>query len=191
MADTPALIIIDMQKDFFRSEELSVQKERLVSSINRLVDSFSEKEFPIFWIWQEFKPDLTDAFIAMKKSGRRITIEGTEGVELLDELHVHSTHYQVTKKRYSGFYQTTLETLLAEVAPSHVYFAGINSHACVRTTLVDAFQRDYECTLVSDATASYDREHHEVSLGYFERAGIAAVHTSNEVIKNVSDSCSE
>ena len=173
MQSIPALIIIDMQKDFFESKELAVQKTGLVTSINQLTDHFAKMNWPIIWVTQEFKEDLSDAFLAMKKFGRKITIEGTKGRSLLDELSVRDTDIHITKKRYSGFFQTDLDERLKSFDIKELYVCGINSHACVRTTVVDAYQKDYEVTVVSDGVASYDYEHHRVSMAYFERAGIA------------------
>jgi maleamate amidohydrolase len=48
----------------------------------------------------------------------------------------------IIKKRYSGFYGTTLDETLARLAPDAIILAGINTHACIRTTAVDAYQRD-------------------------------------------------
>jgi isochorismate hydrolase len=59
-----------------------------------------------------------------------------------------------------------LDQLLAAWQPQRIILAGVNTHACVRTTAIDAYQRDYEVVLAEDCIASYDQEHHEVSLRY-------------------------
>jgi maleamate amidohydrolase len=46
--------------------------------------------------------------------------------------------------------------------------AGVNTHACVRTTAIDAYQRDYDVVIIRDCVASYDPEHHDVSLRYMD-----------------------
>jgi len=48
--------------------------------------------------------------------------------------------------------------------------AGINTHACIRTTVVDAYQRDYEVILATDCIASYDEAHHELTKQYLDVA---------------------
>jgi isochorismate hydrolase len=45
---------------------------------------------------------------------------------------------------------------------------GVNTHACARTTAIDAYQHDYPVYVISDCVGSYDQEHHEVSLRYID-----------------------
>ena len=58
--------------------------------------------------------------------------------------------------------------------------AGINTHACIRMTAIDAYQRDWQVVLAADCIDSYDREHHEISLRYM-RGKIAAVMSNDEI----------
>ena len=44
----------------------------------------------------------------------------------------------------------------------------MNTHACVRTTAIDAYQRDLEVIIVREAVGSYDKEHAAVSLRYLD-----------------------
>jgi len=46
--------------------------------------------------------------------------------------------------------------------------AGIKTHACVRTTAIDAYQRDWPLILASECVDSYEREHHHVTLEYMK-----------------------
>jgi nicotinamidase-related amidase len=45
------------------------------------------------------------------------------------------------------------------VARFHSRIAGINTHECVWTTAVDAYQRDFDVVLARDCIGSYDAEH--------------------------------
>ena len=163
-----ALIIIDMVNDFFREGPLALRRADLVSSINELVQSFREHNQPVIWVRQEFAPDLSDAFLEMKKQGIRITIAGTEGCQLLPELRFLPTDPVIVKKRYSAFFRTGLDEVLASVQPDLLVVAGINTHACVRTTILDAYQRDYEVVVAFDCVASYDQQHHDITMKYLD-----------------------
>ena len=50
----------------------------------------------------------------------------------------------IVKKRYSAFSKTDLEDVLQRLMPDELVLAGINTHACVRTTAIDAYQRDWK-----------------------------------------------
>ena len=164
-----AFLVIDMLNDFFLKEPLSSRRSGLVSAINDVVRIFRKNGQPIIWVRQEFKPDLSDAFLAMRKEDTRITIAGTEGAQILPELDVERADCVIVKHRYSAFFRTTLDDVLSTMKPDVLVVGGVNTHACVRATVIDAYQRDYEIAVASECTASYDDEHHDVTRRYLER----------------------
>ena len=180
------LLIIDMLNDFFQQHShLGEQRSSLALSINTLVRAFRAHAQPVIWIRQEFAPDLSDAFSEMRKYHISATIAGTEGCKLLPELDYHPTDTTIVKKRYSAFFGTELDALLKTLRPELLVIAGINTHACVRTTVIDAYQRDYEVILATDCIASYDEAHHEMSKHYLERA-IAQLLPNTEILKKLA-----
>jgi nicotinamidase-related amidase len=177
--EKPVLIVIDMLRDFLRSWERD-RKEILVQSINELVGVMRSFSLPVLWVRQEFEPDLQDAFPEMRAKEIRITIKGTPGCEILSELAVAPSDIVIVKKRYSAFFGTTLDETLARLEPDAIILAGINTHACIRTTAIDAYQRDWSVILAADCIDSYDREHHEISVKYMKDK-IAAVMSNEEI----------
>jgi nicotinamidase-related amidase len=57
-----------------------------------------------------------------------------------------------------------LDNVLDQLQPDSIILAGINTDACIRMTAIDAYQRDWAVILASDCIASYDREHHDITL---------------------------
>jgi maleamate amidohydrolase len=178
--ERPALLVIDMLNDFLADWD-PARKENLIPSINELVGTIRGLGHSVIWIRQEFEPDLSDAFLEMKVKGIRATIKGTPGSQIISELHVAATDVVIVKKRYSAFFGTTLDAALQRINPDAIILAGINTHACIRTTAVDAYQRDWAVILASDCIDSYDREHHEISMRYMKDK--LAVVMSNEEIR--------
>ena len=84
------------------------------------------------------------------------------------------------KKRYSAFFGTELEAILGRLQPDGLVLAGINTHACIRTTAIDAYQRDWPVVLAADCIDSYDREHHDLTLRYMKDK-LAALMTNREI----------
>jgi nicotinamidase-related amidase len=178
-----ALIVIDLLNDYFRLHSLlASQRDQLVASVNRLATSFRQAGQPIIWVRQEFAPDLSDAFLRARRENHRVTIAGTDGCELLSELQRHASDKVLVKNRYSAFFGTELDETLESLRPVILVLAGINTHACVRTTAIDAYQRDYDVIIASDCVASYDAEHHEVTKRYLD-AGIARFVPGDEIAK--------
>ncbi len=135
---------------------------------------------PIIWVRQEFEPDLRDAFPEMRSKGIPITIKGTDGCQIVSELTIAQSDHVLIKKRYSAFFKTDLDQTLDSLKPDVLVLAGINTHACVRMTAIDAHQRDWKVILASDRVDSYDRQHHDVSLKYMKDK-IASVMTTEEL----------
>jgi nicotinamidase-related amidase len=176
----PVLVVIDMLHDFLDSWE-AVRRQKLVSSINELVVGMRNLGHPVVWVRQEFEPDLRDAFREMKTKGIRITIKGTEGCQIVRELAVAPSDVVIVKKRYSAFYGTNLDETLAQLRPDAIILAGINTHACIRATAIDAYQRDWNVILALDCVDSYDQEHHEVSVRYMKDK-IATAMTNPDIL---------
>jgi len=169
MKTTFVLIVIDMQVDFFeRVPALAAQRSSLVAAINALVADFRRASLPVVWVRQEFAGDLSDAFLDMRRHNTAITIAGTTGCQILPDLEQRANDYVIVKKRYSAFFKTGLEDVLAPFSPATLVLAGINTHACIRTTAIDAYQRDYEVILAGECVGSGDRAHHEMTLNYLD-----------------------
>ena len=175
----PVLIVIDMLNDFLE-KWAPARRQELVRSINELVGLMRQLGRPIIWVRQEFEPDLQDAFPEMRDKRIRITIKGTAGCEIALDLATAPSDPVVVKKRYSAFFGTELERMLERLSPDVLILAGINTHACVRMTAIDAYQRDWRVVLAADCVDSYDREHHDISMKYMKDK-IATVMTNQEL----------
>src|ERR1700704_1845824 len=112
----PVLIVIDMLNDFLDKWE-PAPKQRLIRSINDLVNVMRHCGHPVIWVRQEFEPDLRDAFPEMKTKRIRITIKGTAGCQIASDLAIAPSDPVVIKKRYSAFYGTDLDQMLQQLRP--------------------------------------------------------------------------
>lgn len=175
----PVLIVIDMLNDFLEKWE-PFERDGLIRAINELVQIMRKTSRPVIWVRQEFEPDLSDAFREMRDKGMRVVIKGTAGSQIDSRLDVDPSDTVVVKKRYSAFFGTHLDEILDRLQPDGLVLAGINTHACIRTTAIDAYQRDWPLILAADCIDSYDREHHDVTLKYMKDR-IAAVKTNREI----------
>jgi nicotinamidase-related amidase len=171
---TVATIFVDLQVDFFSHERLRRNRQLLASNTNTLVASARRYGSPVIWVKQIHATDLRDASLEVKRGGHRIVIDGTDGAGLLPELHFLQSDSVLVKKRYSAFFRTDLDAILDRLACRTIIVAGVNTHACVRATVVDAYQRDYDVWIARDCIDSYDEEHHAVTMKYMDgKLGIA------------------
>ncbi len=164
-----AILIIDMQKDFFEGHErLEKHQVDLIKNCNELNTFGRKHKMPIIWVRQTMKDDLSDAPLYNKKNNKKAVIEGTTGAELLDGLEKKDDDHEIIKKRFSSFFDTHLDELLKSLDIEQLIIAGINTMTCVRTTAIDAYMRDYSVILASDCADGYDIEQHESSLKYLQ-----------------------
>jgi nicotinamidase-related amidase len=163
----PMLLVIDMLVDFL-DRWPPAERATLVAAIGALADAFRAAGHPVVWVRQEFAPDLADAFLEMRRDNIRITIAGTPGSRIIPELAPGPDDLHVVKKRYSAFFGTPLDEIVREKSVDTLVLAGVNTHACVRMTAIDAYQRDLAVIIARDAVGSRDREHAAVSLRYMD-----------------------
>lgn len=169
-----ALLVIDMQHEFLDRWDSS-RVDPLVARTNALVAAFRHAAFPVIWVREEHVPDMSDASLAVRDNGFVLAAKGTRGAELHKDLDVRPNDTVVVKTRYSAFFGTDLDALLKELGPLTLVIAGVNIHACVRMTAIDAYQRDFRIILATDCMDSNDPEHGRVSLAYMTgRIGRAA-----------------
>lgn len=176
----PVLLIIDMLNSFLEQWDRDARAS-LIDSTNALVRHFRAQGWPVVWVRQDFEPDLSDAFLEMRDNNIVQNIEGTKEAEIAEGLVVAEGDTIIVKKRYSAFFGTNLDEILADLNASELVLAGINSHACIRMAAIDAYQRDYRVVLAREAISSYDEEHERVTLRYLG-GKIARIMTVNEIV---------
>jgi ureidoacrylate peracid hydrolase len=78
--------------------------------------------------------------------------KGTWDYELVDELKPLEGDIIIPKTRYSGFYNTNLDSMLRSRGIRNLVFTGIATNVCVESTLRDGFFLEYFGVVLADAT---------------------------------------
>ena len=96
----------------------------------------------------------------------RILIRDTWNTEIVPELAPAADDIVIYKHRYSGFFETDLDSVLKGRSIKSLIFTGCTTSICVESTLRDAMFRDYTCLLLADCTAEPGLAgiNHEASL---------------------------
>lgn len=108
------------------------------------------------------------------KSDFRATIAhcerpGVRGREIVELLKPEEDDYFVLKPKHSGFFSTTLETLLSYLGSKTLILTGIAGNFCVLFTANDAYMRDYHLIVPRDCTVSNTRAENEAALALMRR----------------------
>lgn len=73
--------------------------------------------------------------------------------------------YFIRKHQYSGFRDTRLDTLLRNLEITTLFCVGFDAGTCLKMTMVDAFELNYELILLRDATGAIEIPE-DVAIGY-------------------------
>ena len=76
--------------------------------------------------------------------------------------------YVVLKPKHSGFFSTTLDTLLRYLQVSTLILTGVAGNVCVLFTANDAFMRDFRLVVPADCVASIDAAENRHALAQME-----------------------
>lgn len=203
-------LVVDMQNDFaakggmFDRAGIDISITRgAIEPTASLLASVRKAEIPVVYLKQGHRPDLSDLgapdsphrlkhlAVGTKVTapdGResRILVRDTWNTDILDELRPESGDTVIYKTRYSGFYETDLDSVLRAREVKWLIVTGATTSVCVESTVRDAMFRDYRCVLLADCTGEpigyqFSRSNHEASLLTIQRL-FGWVSTSADVI---------
>jgi nicotinamidase-related amidase len=95
--------------------------------------------------------------------------EGVRGRPLVERLMPEADDYFVLKPKHSGFFSTTLDTLLAYLRARTLILTGLTADNCVLFTASDAYLRDFDVIVPPDCVASIDPRHTRQALDHMHR----------------------
>lgn len=185
--ETTAFIIIDMQRDFLYPGGFGEQLGNDVSTTNsiipnvkRVLEKAREKEMLVIHTREGHRPDLTDLPDSKAKRGGgigaegpmgRILVRGEYGHDIVDELQPIEGEVILDKPGKGAFYQTDLESILQNKKIKTLILAGVTTHVCVQSTIREANDRGYECLMLEDCCAAFDKQDHEDSIRMINQQG--------------------
>ena len=149
-----ALVIVDIQNDYFQGGEMElVGMEAASQKAQRVLELFSTKDIPIFHIqhisnWQ----------------GATFFLPGTDGAEIHESVTPKSGEPVIQKHFPNCFRATSLQEQLSDLGVEEITFCGAMSHMCIDTSVRAAFDLGFRCILVSDACATRNLEFDGITI---------------------------
>ncbi len=151
-----ALLLIDVINDleWEGGEQMLEQALPMAERIAALARRARQAGIPVVYVndnygkWQSDFRQVVDHCLS----------DGVRGQPLAELLHTAEDDYFVLKPKHSGFYSTTLDTLLDYLGAKTLILTGIAANSCVLFTASDAFMRDFNLVVPPDCVASADAE---------------------------------
>src|ERR1043166_8995642 len=156
-----ALLLIDVINDFDfpEADQLLRHARPMAKRLLRLKRRAQKAGVPVIYVNDNF---------GRWKSDFRHTVEHCAqqslGRDIVKLLRPEENDYFVLKPKHSGFFSTTLETLLRYLETQTLILTGIAGNFCVLFTANDAYMRDFNLFVPPDCTVSNTKQENESAL---------------------------
>lgn len=204
-ASQTALIVVDMQNAYatkggyldLAGFDVSATAP-VIENIKTAVAAAREAGILIIWFQNGWDSDYVEAggpgspnwhkSNALKTMRQRPELQGTllaKGgwdYQLVDELQPRPGDIVLPKPRYSGFFNTSLDSILRSRGVRHLVFTGIATNVCVESTLRDGFFLEYFGIVLADAT-------HQAGPAFAQQAALFNIETFFGWVSDVETFC--
>ena len=174
-----ALIIVDVINDleFEGGDALLQNAVPMAKRLRTLASRARDARIPVIYVNDNFGKWRSD-FRALLDHCLNDNVRGREVAELLTP---QKSDYFVLKPKHSGFFSTTLDTLLEYLNVKTVIIAGLTTDRCILFTASDAHMRDLNIIVPADCCAADSAAHHENAITMIERVLSADVSPSDQI----------
>jgi nicotinamidase-related amidase len=174
-----ALLLIDVINDFDfpEGDQLLKHARPMARILLRLKRRAQKAGVPVIYINDNFgrwKSDFQRTVDYCAQHGR--------GSDIVKLLRPEEDDYFVLKPKHSGFFSTTLETLLRYLETQTLILTGIAGNFCVLFTANDAYMRDFDLVVPSDCTVSNTKKENDSALGLMRKFLKADTRSSSEIV---------
>ena len=186
-----ALLVHDMQRYFVRAFELERDGQTLpdaqiniaIANIRRLVDAAHAANIPVYYTAQPPRQNPADRRLLTDFWGDGL--QDDENARILDELAPTEADTVLTKWRYSAFERSPLEEQLKDLGRDQLIIGGVYAHIGCLTTALEAFMRDIQPFMVTDALADFTEKEHHMACEYASGRCARVLNTA-EVLEHIN-----
>ena len=174
-----AQLLIDVINDFDFPEvdQLLKHARPMARILLRLKRRAQKAGVPVIYVNDNFgqwKSDFRSTVDHCVMQGR--------GRDVVKLLRPAESDYFVLKPKHSGFFSTTLETLLRYLETQTLILTGIAGNFCVLFTANDAYMRDFNLLVPSDCTVSNTKKENDLALRLMKKFLKADTRPSSRIV---------
>lgn len=169
---TSAVIVVDVQNDFCEpagaagsgGSDTSAAMA-MIPTLQTLLDAAREHGTNVIFIQTIHEPSTdSEVWLSRKKDPtKKNCVKGTWGAQFT-VVSPKPGEPVVVKHRYSAFIGTRLDSVLKTLKVENILVCGVATNVCVESTARHGCMLDYNVVFVSDCSAAYDREAHDMTL---------------------------
>lgn len=204
-ADDTAVVVIDMQ-NAYASEQGYLDlagfdisgAARVIEQTALVLEAARGAGIPVIFFQNGWDPDYVEAggpgspnyhksnalktMRARPELQGRLLARGGWDYEIVDALAPQPGDISLHKTRYSGFFNSQLDSVLRARGIRTIVFVGIATNVCVESTLRDGFFLEYFGIMLEDAT-------HQAGPDFVQKATVYNVETFFGWVSTVADFC--
>lgn len=141
-----ALILIDIQKDYFPKGKMELVNMTSAAAVARqLLDKFRKMNAPVIHIQH-----------ISTHPGATFFLPDTEGVEIHEQVKPIAGEPVIIKHSPNSFLNTNLHELLQKQGIDTLTLCGAMTHVCIDSTARTAFDLGYKSIVIENACATKD-----------------------------------
>jgi nicotinamidase-related amidase len=181
-----ALVLIDVINDleFEDGDQLLEHALPMARQIAKLKSHAKVRGIPVIYVNDNFGRWRSD-FNAQVEHCLK---DGCRGEPIAELLKPDKDDYFVLKPKHSGFYSTTLDTLLEYLGVKTVILTGMAANICVLFTANDAYVRDFHLIVPNDCVASNTEAENKYALEQMRKILKADTRRSQELMDSLKTS---
>ena len=204
-ADETAILVVDMQNAYASAGGyLDLAgfdiggAERVIAQSAKVLDAARAAGLPIIYFQNGWDPDYVEAggpgspnwhksnalrtMRARPELHGKLLARGGWDYELVEGLAPKPGDIRLHKTRYSGFFNSQLDSVLRARGIRNIVFLGIATNVCVESTLRDGFHLEYFGIMLEDAT-------HQAGPDFLQQAAVYNVEKFFGWVSTVADFC--
>lgn len=177
---TTALIIVDIQNDYFKDGKMELVKpDQAASNAAKVLEWFRENNKENIFHVQHIAADPAMGFF----------LPETEGAEIHESVQPKEDEPVIVKHFPNSFLQTDLEDRLRANNVTKVIILGMMTHMCIDATARAAVDLGFETIVIEDACATLDLSYngHDVPAEQVHYSFIGALNGMYAEIKSAKD----
>ncbi|MDH3715892.1 MAG: cysteine hydrolase [Gammaproteobacteria bacterium] len=167
-----ALLMIDMQRDFFTPPEETAALHEILASVELVLAAARNASVHVVHTREGYAHDGSDVnafkralgYVGRPGPNGPFLIRGSPGHDFFDGWEPHADETVIDKAGFSGFYRSALDEELRSRAITHLLLAGVTTQSCVHLTLRDAVERGYFCLTLDDCCAAVEPAVHQATM---------------------------
>lgn len=167
-----ALVVIDMQRDFFGEPGEDDPMRDVIPRVAQLIDAARSAGMMVVHTRESYLPDMSDVsafrrslgYVGREGARGRFLIRGEDGCDFLDDVAPREGEIVIDKAGFNAFYESDLQQTLQDAGIDHLILCGVTTQCCVHSTLRDAVDRGYWCLTVADCCAAEAQDLHDAAL---------------------------